>query len=83
MTKDKALEELRKLPPVEYNALISKVTKNNVTPQLEDVILNICSIDQVGRKAALEILFALGIALNEEPEEKQYPDIIADGKCRL
>jgi len=58
---------LKKRSTTAYNALISDVTHDVATqmPELEDDVIMLNDINGLGRSGALNVLFALGLLLEE------------------
>ncbi len=59
----KVTNELYKINSHPRSQIIADVTFKQVTPEIEEMVEELCKIPLVGRKTALEILFTIGINL--------------------
>lgn len=57
------IKKFNKLPALTQNKIIKKVTKKHITPTIEGYIKDLCTIDNMGRVSATEVIFKLGIRI--------------------
>lgn len=57
----KVMRELYQFKILQRSQIIADVTHNQVTPEIESCVEDLCRMDGIGRMVAIELLFAIGI----------------------
>ncbi len=57
------IRKFNKLPALTQTRAITDATENHINPTIEGYIKDLCTIDNMGRMTATEVIFKLGIKL--------------------